>query len=105
MSKPFSYFDLDLLTNDIELQASGNPHRFEKTLQQRAKTLLQAQDWESLVCLYKITFPSPVPENSRADGESREDYLKRVTRNAPYSRFYAGLRWQFLSYIIVSDSD
>jgi hypothetical protein len=94
-----------LLTNDIELQASGNPHRFEKTLQQRAKTLLQAQDWESLVCLYKITFPSPVPENSRADGESREDYLKRVTRNAPYSRFSAGLRWQFLSYTIVSDSD
>ena len=68
-------------------------------MQQRAKAFLKAQDWESLTCLYKIAFPSPIPENSRLDGESQQDYLKRVTRTAPYSRFSADLKRQFLSYI------
>jgi hypothetical protein len=99
-----------LLTNDADLQAPDDPYRFEKTLQQRAKNLLQAQDWERLLYLYKITFPSPIPENSRADGESQEDYFKRITRTAPYSRFSADLKRQFLCHIglwdvYVSDSD
>jgi len=51
------------------------------------------------VALFKIAFPFPVPENSRADGESQEDYLQRVTRTTPYCRFSANLKREFLSYI------
>jgi hypothetical protein len=54
---------------------------------------------ENLMCLYKITFPYPVPGISRLDGESQPDHFKRVARTAPYSRFSASLKRDFLNYL------